>query len=119
MALRDDILTLADATVEPVVLTGIKGWETVKLFVRTMSASERDKFEAWCIDLQTKQFDRSNIRARLAVLTACDEQGQRLFSNEDEKQLGTKSAAALDRIFTVATKLNGLSKSDVAELEKN
>jgi hypothetical protein len=48
-----------------------------------------------------------------------DENGERLFQEEDTFPLGGKSAAALDRIFTVAQRLNGLRDEDVQELAKN
>jgi hypothetical protein len=43
---------------------------------------------------------------------ACSDEG-------DTFPLGGKSASALDRIFTVAQKLNGLRDEDVDELAKN
>jgi len=52
-------------------------------------------------------------------LTICDEEGTRLFAAKDMDELGKKSAAALDRIFTVAQRLNGLSGEDVEDLAKN
>ena len=42
-----------------------------------------------------------------------------LFDEGDTFPLGGKSASALDRIFTVAQKLNGLRDEDVDELAKN
>ena len=53
------------------------------------------------------------------VLCLLDENNERLFQPEDEFPLGGKSAAALDRIFTVAQRLNGLRDEDVSELAKN
>ncbi len=60
-----------------------------------------------------------NIRAKLVALTVVDEQGNRIFKDEDVKWLGNKSAAALDRIFEVAQRLSGLRDEDVEELAKN
>ena len=48
-----------------------------------------------------------------------DEAGERLFSNDDVVALGKKNASALDKVFAIAQKLNGLSAADVEELEKN
>ena len=60
-----------------------------------------------------------NIRARLVVKTACDENGALLFTEDQASYLGKKSAKALDRCFSVAQTLNGLSGNDVEELAKN
>ena len=59
------------------------------------------------------------MRARLVGLTVIDEGGQRLFTDDEVDLLGAKSGAALDRIFAIAQKLNGLSGADVEELTKN
>ena len=48
-----------------------------------------------------------------------DESGQRLFTDEEADLLGAKSGAALDRVFAIAQKLNGLSGADVEEFSKN
>jgi hypothetical protein len=60
-----------------------------------------------------------NIRAKLVALTVVDEDGNRIFSDEDAEALGKKSAAALDRIFAVAQRLSGLRPEDVEELAGN
>lgn len=88
------------------------------VIVRTMTAKDRDSFEAGLLDNKGNR-NLINIRARLAQLTVCDEQGQLLFSEEDVPLLGAKSCKALDRILPVAKRLNGLSEEDIQELEKN
>ena len=60
-----------------------------------------------------------NIRARLCLLCMVDEDGNRLFDEGDTFPFGRQVASALDRIFTVAQKLNGLRDEDVDELAKN
>jgi len=89
------------------------------VFVRSMSGLERDTFETSLTNGKDKSVNLKNIRARLVCLTAVDDNGERLFADGDEDALGKKSAAALDRIFTVAQKLNGLNSSDVEELAEN
>jgi len=89
--------------------------------VRTLNASERDWFEASTVQRNGKKVTTNlqNIRARLCLLCLVGENGERLFEQEDEFPLGGKSAAALDRIFQVAQRLNGLRDEDVDELAKN
>lgn len=107
---RDSILKADDLPREEVQVPEWGG----SVLVRTMSGSERDRFEA----NHLKNPDR-DVRARLAVATVCDEAGKPLFSEADVATLGTKSAAALDRILPVAMKLNGIGKRDIEELEGN
>jgi hypothetical protein len=83
------------------------------VFVRTMSGSERDRFEAAHLKNPERDF-----RARLAVACVCDEQGQPLFAEADIPSLGGKSSSALTRIFEAASKLNRMSKEDYEDLGK-
>ena len=89
--------------------------------VRSFTGRERDAFEASMVrgEGRDRKVDLTNMRARLVGLTVIDETGQRLFTDEEVDLLGAKSGAALDRVFAVAQKLNGLSGADVDELSKN
>ena len=89
--------------------------------VRSFTGRERDAFESSMVrgDGRDRRVDLTNMRARLVGLTVIDEAGQRLFTDDEVDLLGAKSGAALDRVFAVAQKLNGLSGADVEELSKN
>jgi ribosomal protein L12E/L44/L45/RPP1/RPP2 len=89
--------------------------------VRSFTGRERDAFEASMVqgDGKDRRVDLTNMRARLVGLTVIDEAGQRIFTDEEIDLLGAKAGAALDRVFAVAQKLNGLSGEDVEELTKN
>lgn len=89
--------------------------------VRSLNGRERDAFEASMVrgEGKNRRVDLTNMRARLVGLTVIDESGQRLFTDDEVDLLGAKSGAALDRVFAVAQKLNGLSSTDVDELTKN
>src|SRR5688572_16771684 len=91
----------------------IPEWGNKSVFIRTLSAGERDQFEASLTDRTT------NIRARLAVMCLCDEDGSPLFTQDKVEALAKKSGKALDRVFDAAIHLNKISKEDVEELEKN
>ena len=89
--------------------------------VRSFTGRERDAFESSMVrgDGRDRKVDLTNMRARLVGLTVINETGQRLFTDDEVDLLGAKSGAALDRVFTIAQKLNGLSGADVEELSKN
>ena len=114
---KAEILAQDDLKTEDLFVPEWDAW--VK--VRTLNASERDWFEASTVQRNGKKVttNLNNIRARLCLLCLVGEDGERLFQQEDEFPLGGKSAAALDRIFTVAQRLNGLRDEDVDELAKN
>jgi hypothetical protein len=96
------------------------------VYVREITGAERDRYEQ---SLITESHDRkgrttrsmrlADARARLVALAACDAEGKALFTESDVPQLGKLSAAALDRVFTVASRLAGLSDQDVEELAGN
>lgn len=99
----------------------IPEWGGAWVRVRTLNASERDEFEAGTVKRNGKKMETNlaNIRSRLCLLCMVDENGERLFTDGDMYPLGGKSAAALDRVFSVAQKLNGFRDEDVDELAKN
>lgn len=87
------------------------------VIVADMGGTKRDEFERWCLDNKGSNF--VGVRATLASYTIIDEEGARLFTPDDVAALGELSAAALQRVYDVATRLNRLSNADAEELEKN
>lgn len=114
---RDAILKAQDLPVEEVE---VSEWGGV-VRVRGLTGAERDAFEQSIVEQRGKntRMNLRNIRAKLVALTVVDENGNRIFSDEDAEALGKKSAAALDRIFAVAQRLSGLRPEDVEELAGN
>ncbi len=84
--------------------------------VRMMTSAARDRLEA---EMAAFRGDMTNFRARLLVRCLCDEQGNQLFKDSDAVALGEKSAAALNRLFNVATELNNFTAAEVEAIEKN
>ncbi len=87
--------------------------------IRTMTASDRDRFEQQVFSGNTKSERRDNIRALMLSICIVDESGNRVFGEKDVKALGGKSAAAVDAIFSEIQKLNALSDADIDEAAKN
>ena len=117
MLTRDAILAADDL---PRELVNVPEWGG-SVYVRTLTGGERDQFEAALLGSgRGRKADPAermrNFRARLAAFVLCDEQGTALFTQADVDALGAKSAAALDRIVEVASRLNHLSKTDEEQL---
>lgn len=87
------------------------------VYIRTMSGTERDTFEASLIvgEINT----RENVRAKLLVHALCDKSGNKLFTLEQVNALGEKSAAGLTLAYNEASALNAVSNEDVDDLAKN
>ena len=113
---KTEILNVNDIVVEEVQ---IPEWgEDATVYVKGMTGAERDKFESSLVVLRGKSqtLNMANIRAKLASLTICDENGKRLFSEQDVQVLSQKSASALQRVFVVAQKLSRIGDEDIEEL---
>ena len=97
------------------------------VFVRQMTGRERDRFEQSLMK-EVKQNDGSvnyersleDFRAKLAVNTICDEQGNNLLQPNDYSILSQHmSAARLELIVNKSQKLNRITQEDRENLVKN
>jgi len=97
------------------------------VFVRQMTGRERDRFEQSLVkevmdNKGQSEFKRSldDFRAKLAVHTVCDEDGNNLLRPEDVSTLSQNmSAARLELIVNKAQELNRISEEDKKNLTKN
>ena len=89
--------------------------------VRELTGQERDTFESSMLDMESGKPELRMVgtRAMLAALSCVDEQGQRLFTEEDLPALRSLSGAALSRVFEVASRLSGLTSGSMEELAGN
>lgn len=117
MLSKEDILKADDLEREECEVPEWNG----SVIVRALNGRERDDYEASCVQQRGNNMHRNlaNVRAKLVVRSVIDEDGNRLFEDRDANALGLKSAAALDRVFTVAARLSRLSDEDVDELAGN
>ena len=80
--------------------------------LREITAGQRDQWDAWQIENEGAA-RYANIRARLLVLTICDEQGARLFGDKDIDIVSSMPAQTIDRLWDASCKLVGLRPEDV------
>jgi hypothetical protein len=117
MDIRSQILAADDLPREAVA---VPEWGGVTVWVRTLTGTERDRFETQVAkDRQKPGGAGGNFRSGLLVLALCDEQGARLFADGDAGALGKKSSKALDRLLEVAMRLSGIGAKQQEEAEKN
>lgn len=120
MLTRDLILQASDLPSETVLVPEWGG----EVRVRGLTGKERDDYETGIIASRidqrtgklTQSMDLANVRARLIVRTVVDENGQRIFTDDDAEALGGKSASALAKVYEVAQKLSGMRAEDLDEL---
>ncbi len=118
---KKDILSAKDIEKETVKVPEWGG----EVIVSAMTGSERDKFEMLIVNAEVKDGELvreskfEHYRAKLCSLCMQDEKGKLLFSQDDVEALGGKSAAAIQRVFNVASRLNRITQDDVEEVTKN
>lgn len=115
---RDDIFGMDDILFEPVQ---IPEWGNRTVYVCGLSAAAKNQYQQSLVELKgtTRKLRMENATAKLVVLTTVNQERQRLFTDRDIEKLGTKSAAALERIIEVANRLSGMTPKDVEDLVKN
>jgi len=111
---REEILQAQDQRREEVKVPEWGG----SVFIASMSGKARDAWEQSLIGDKGK-VNTENVRARLVAYTAVDEQGNRLFTDQDIERLGSKSSAALERLCKVAQRLNRITEQDLEDARGN
>ena len=82
------------------------------IYIKVMSGSERYVFEKQAQD----ETNNENGLVSVAFLVVCDEDGQRLFTNESDKaELEKMPADVLYKIFNAAIKLNHIGAADASD----
>lgn len=125
MGIREQILGADDRETQTVP---VPEWDT-EVTVQALSGKERDAYEASLVDIveetrngktvEVAQTNLENSRAKLIVQAVVDEDGTRVFSDDDVEAVGNKSGKALDRIYDVARDLAGISDEEIEEIAKN
>ena len=84
-----------------------------------MTGRSRDLYEASLYKGKDSDSNYENLRARYLSYCIVNEEGNLMFSAGDIVELGKKSAAALDRVFGAANRLNATSEEGMEEAAKN
>lgn len=85
------------------------------VFVRPMTAGERDAFDL----VVTQKRGQAKIRAYIVALCTVDAKGKRLFTFGDVDHLDEKASGPMTRIFMKARQINKLFVEDIEAAEKN
>jgi len=104
---RKSILAADDVRKEKVHVPEWKG----DVFLRVLTGTDRDRFEESYADQKMKAF-----RIRFLLLALCDEDGERLFSDDESDILGKKSSVVINRLFETGWKLNAFTQEAVDAL---
>jgi len=108
---------ILNSTTKKIEKIDVPEWGT-SVFMRTMTAGERDAWELAWLDRQGKG-GVANFRSVFLVKCLCDENGTRLFSDGEVEQLAAQDSNVINRLFEFAREQNGLTSDQVDELAKN
>jgi hypothetical protein len=104
-----------DAKIEQVKLNGV----AIKAYVREMTWKERKAYEE-SSGLASGEERDPGVSAELLILaTACDEQGERLFSEEERDAVSELPTGVFMAIFKASSLINSISDANVERERKN
>ncbi len=111
---KDEIFAVDDKDFETVPVPEWGG----EVRISSITGTQRDDFEQSLILERGKdrKTNLRNVRAKLIVLCAVNEDGSKMFTDDDIRRLGRKNAKPLDRLFDACQKIAGLSQEDVDKL---
>ena len=113
MGLKEQIKA---ASVRKPLRVHVKEWG-FDVYVRVMSVGERDDWELSWIDIRSKGMEKfHNFRAFYLVRTLCDENGVRIWKDNEMAEVAELDGAVMGELFDVAQKHNKLTEADVVEL---
>lgn len=107
---REQILQKRPPKVKPVEVPEWGG----TIHIRVMTGAELDGY-----DQAAYQNDYRMIRAELLVRCLCDEQGNRILSDQDVAELAQQDGYILDRLFDEAREHNGMTSRAKESIAKN
>lgn len=115
---KDEIFGMDDIPMEEVV---VPEWKNRKVLICGLTAAGKNAYQASLLEIKgsSRRVRMENALAKLLVRTIVNRQRQPIFTETDIERLGSKSAAALERLATVANRLSGMDEKENAELVKN
>ena len=87
--------------------------------VQGLSGAEYDEYESACVTTSGKSLTHKANRALLLRLGVVDEEGKKVFREEDMEDLKKLPAAIVQPLATAIIRLSGVSGSETEEIEKN
>lgn len=103
--LRKAALEADDLSTEIVT---VPQWKDIKIEIRSLTAGERARLVSTA--MRDSVVDMEKYTAELIIASAYDpETGEKVFERADRDAINKKNAAAIDLLFTAATRLSGLS----------
>lgn len=115
---KDEFLDADDLPLVPMPLPEDLYGKDCGFYVRTTTATQRSLLEKRFLDEDVRKHP-GKFRSIVLMLCVVDENGAPIFEDADRPRLMEKNSGTVELLFAKACELNGLTKKDVEELEKN
>lgn len=119
---KDSSATLLQKNTLPRERVRVPEWDCLipdcHVWVRTISGKELTELQQSMMKKRGNSIEQYmvNMHAKMCVRAIVDDKGERIYADGDADRLGDQSAAALSRIYAVASKLAGITPEDEKEL---
>jgi len=110
MLTKDQIIQADDKRFADVEVPEWRGFVRIK----TMSAKDRQQFQS---SISTKGKVADDFMERLIICCLVDDKGKQIFEQADIKLLSDKSSVAINKIFSAAVELNGMTDKSVDQIK--
>ena len=88
--------------------------EGVDIYIRCISVRERDVWEQTVAHVRDRTVE--DMRSMYLTFVLCDEDGSRIYSDDEIAEVGKLSSAILGPLFDKALAYNRMSEADIREL---
>lgn len=114
---KEDILGMDDIPTEEVT---VPEWKNRKVIISGLTAAGRNAYQdsLWVTSGTDRKMNLQNSTAKLLVRAIVDKNRQPIFTETDILRLGTKSAAVLERLAKIASRLSGMDEEEAANTAK-
>ncbi len=114
---KDQILAAPDLPTRDIEVPEWGG--TVR--VKSLKGKEREQYEQSILvgPAKNRTVNMIGMRAKLVAAAVIDENGKKIFNEDEVMALAEKSAKALERVFSVAGDLSGLGEDEVKKLAED
>lgn len=114
----DEILGMDDIPTERVT---VPEWKNRTVLVCGMTAAGKNAYQASLVEIQGKsrKLKLEHATAKLLVRTLVNAKREALFTESQIIKLSTKSAAVLERLAKVASRLSGMDEEENEAILKN
>jgi len=115
----DFFTAAATRRIEPIA--GLDQWK-IRAFMRSMTAREKDDFEASVLTDELDKVDDERLKtakARLVIACVCDEKGSPLFTDADLDRVRGLDSKVIEIIHRQVNSHVGFDRGDLERLLKN